>query len=79
MAVYIGKVNGIDVQATPGLPTRCQAFINVDILNYIQVTTTYHSLQTALELACIKEVEVEVYYDDSTPENTLTRVRVLDR
>lgn len=79
MAYYQGKVNGVDAQATPGLEPRCQIFINKDAKNYIQVTTKLHSLQSALELACIKHVEVEVHYDDTTGENILTRVRVLDR
>ena len=46
-------------------------------MDYIQVTTTYHNLQTALELASLKEVEVEVTYDEGTGE--LSRVRLLDR
>ena len=33
----------------------------------------------ALELACLKDVEVEINYEDSNGEKTLTRVRVLDR
>lgn len=76
---YTGTVNGIDAQATPGAEPRCQAFINKGETDYIQVTTGYPNLQSALELASVKGVEVEVTYDDSTPENILTRVRVLDR
>lgn len=76
---YQGKVNGIDAQATQGYEPRCQAFINKDNQNYIQVTTGLHSLQMALELACLKDVEVEVSYEDNNGEKTLTRVRILDR
>ncbi len=79
MAYYEGKVNGIDAQATSGLEPRCQIFINKDEKNYIQVTTKLQSLQSALELACSKSVKVEVHYDDSSGENILTRVRLLDR
>ncbi len=79
MKNYTGRVNGIDAQVTSGLAPRCQAFINVDDQNYIQVTATSHTLQTALELACCKNLEVEVTYDDSTTENSLARVRLLDR
>ena len=79
MASYQGKVNGIDAQATKGLEPRCQVFINENIQNYIQVTTNIPSLQTALESACLKDVPVEVSYDDSSGINILTRVRLLDR
>ena len=75
---YQGRVNGIDAQATPGLKPRCQAYI-VNDRSQIQVSTSHYNLQSALECASKKGVEVEVTYDDSTPENILARVRLLDR
>lgn len=79
MNTYQGSVNGLDTQATKGLLPRCQIFINQSPQDYIQVTTAEHSLQTALELACIKDVLVEVSYYEESGVNVLTRVRLLDR
>jgi len=76
METYIGIVNGIDAQETPGVAPRCQAFINISETDYIQVTTSSQNLQSALELACLLRTKVEATYDDS---NTLMRVRILDR
>ena len=79
MGEFRGIVNGIDAQATAGQEPRCQAFINEDERKYIQVTTTWHNLQNALELACIMNVEVEVYYTEENGQKILNRVRLLDR
>jgi hypothetical protein len=79
MKDFQGKVNDIDVIATPGQPLRCLAFITKAPQNEIQVTTGLHPLQTALELAAAKNVLVEVSYEENGPENNLTRVHLLDR
>lgn len=79
MINYIGRVNGIDAQLDEKMQTVCYAFINMDRDNYLQVTTKSNSLQSALELACLKDVEVEVTFDETGNTNQLTRVRILDR
>lgn len=79
MTNYRGRVNGIDAQATKGLEPRCQAFINKENKTYIQVTTKHQSLQSALELACLKDLEVVVTFEDIDVEKTLTRVQIIDR
>jgi len=78
---YTGYVDGIDVIATSGQPLRCLAFITRQPggTDSIQVETEAHALQTALELACSKGVEVEVDYDETGGPNVLRRVRLLDR
>jgi hypothetical protein len=76
---FQGKVSGVDVIATPSLPIRCLAFVTAGGgTNEIQVTALEARLQSALELASAKDVEVEVTYDNSNPANELTRVRLLD-
>lgn len=79
MKDFQGNVNGINVIATPGQPVRCLAFVTQDPHHEIQVTTEIHQLQTALELASQKGARVEVSYEQSGVENTLTRVHLLDR
>ncbi len=85
---YNGTVNGIDVQEVVALTAvpegnqkvvKCYAFINKSDQNYIQVATKEHRLQTALELASSKKVEVEVEYNEEGGEKILTRVQLLDR
>lgn len=79
-STYQGTVNGIDVIATPGQEVRCLAFINKQPdSDYIQVTTSEHRLQTALESASGRSVEVKVSFSEKGNEKRLTRVRVLDR
>lgn len=78
MSDFRGNVSGIDVIATPGLPLRCLAFIGGDA-EEIQVATDIHALQTALELAAMLQVPVEVSFDEQGPEKKLKRVRLLDR
>ena len=77
---YTGYVDGIDVIATQA-PIRCLAFVNKKpgSADYIQVETGEHRLQTALELASSKNVEVEVTYDNIGGANVVRRVRLLDR
>lgn len=76
---FQGRVNGLDVIATPGLPVRCNAFITHTPQKEIQVTTDLEQLQGALEVAEAKNVLVEVSYQESGEEKKLTRVRLLDR
>ena len=78
MENYKGTVNGIDVHLNAGIPSKCFAFIKSNNGQYVQVVTFSRSLQTVLELACSKNLEVEVTYDDAI-EKILTRVRILDR
>jgi hypothetical protein len=84
MGQYTGKVNRIDVFG--GNKPRCLAFVNKNFplipndMDYIQVETSIHSLQTVLELSCILKVEVDVHYEDVSGDiKTLTRVTILDR
>ena len=77
---YTGTVSGIDVIATKGKPVRCLAFISKKGgSDYVQVVTKLHQLQTALELASSKAVEVEVAFDEKGGQRILRRVRLLDR
>lgn len=78
MSEFQGTVSGIDVIATPAQPTRCFAFVG-ELSNEIQVITENHALQTALELACAKEVTIEVSFLEQETHKELTRVRLLDR
>lgn len=78
METFSGPVSGIDVIATPGLKLRCLATIGRPAKE-MQVQTEEHALQTALELASCKKVDVEVSYEASGPTKTLLRVRLLDR
>jgi hypothetical protein len=79
MPTLEGTVSGIDVIATPGKPVRFFAFVKPNVGEEIQVTAELHQLQTALELASSKQVEVEVTFEKSGPENKLNRVRLMDR
>ena len=76
---YYGTVSGIFAQATRGSEPRCQAYIHEDDSHFIQVTTTYLNLQSALELASLKNCKVEVSYEESGGTNYLQRVRLFDR
>ena len=76
---YRGHVNNIDVFAPDDEPIRCYAIIGQDKDDYVQVTAIYHQLQTALELASAKNVEVEVSYIERDDQKILQRVRLLDR
>ena len=78
MSEFQGTVSGIDVIATTGQPTRCFAFVG-EQSNEIQVITENHALQTALELACAKEVTIEISFVEQKPHKKLTRVRLLNR
>jgi hypothetical protein len=75
---YQGLVSGIDVIQHADR-TQCFAFINRPNQEgeYIQVSTINHHLQTALETASLKNVEITD--DDLLGTNELTRVRILDR
>jgi len=90
---FHGFVNGIDVGGTPwhfsgssepkfiGL-IKCWAFISRDKPGgkpEIHVVTTEPRLQTALELAAAKGVQVIVDYYEVKGENRISRVRLLDR
>jgi hypothetical protein len=79
LKTFEGMVTGIDVTVRSSKPTICLAFISPGTKDEIQVRTEIHSLQTVLELASSKKVRVEVYYEESGEEKTLTRVRLLDR
>lgn len=75
-------MSGIDVMAAPGQKGRCLAFISPEKRgggDEIQVETENPMLQSALETASIKGVQVEVTYDENGGSKELKRVRLLDR
>jgi hypothetical protein len=77
--IYEGLVNGLDVMAALGKPSRCLAFITRSPLDYVQITTYSRDALSVLALACASKASVEVSFNDTYPEKVLTRVRVLDR
>jgi hypothetical protein len=85
---FRGVVNGIDVMAAAPniynsglLAEYCSAYVNSKQpgAGTIQVVTSEHRLQTVLESAAARGVEVEVTYFVRNDKNVLTRVRMLDR
>jgi len=86
--VYRGTVSGIEVTAAaspdifPSRGTdRCTAIINPKqpVPAPLLVVATEHRLQTVLESASARGVEVEVMYMEKNGENVLWRVSILDR
>ena len=75
---YKGYVRGIDVVATQDEPVSCFALIGYDESDYIQVRALYPQLQTALQLASAKNVEVEVSYVEQDNQRIVERVRFMD-
>jgi hypothetical protein len=75
MKTIEGVINGIDVQATPGLNPRTQAFVvQNNVPHDIQVTTYDLGLQIALSAVSMEGWIVTIGYDEAD-NNKLISIR----